>query len=496
VRLKSIRAVVLITIAAALAGGTAVRAADPAAAERQYKIARRLVVEGSPEAATALQKVIELDPQGDLVDDALVDQALLLDIARWPEQLGVLEVNTAIRANELLTRATDEFSLADRAPEARYLRALLRLEPLPLHDASDAGLELVTVATMREPRNWAQAARYALGWLAEQQVKEDRALEAYQRLIVDAPFSDVAPRAEAGIGRLMLRQGDYAEAARWLQRAVDHEAPEELRAAALMELAVRLALIRSGRTLPAGTVKAAATGTGIRSLVSLNATPDGGVLLSGDKSALVLRYDASGQLVGRWALQELQAATISPPGKVYAAAGEQIYLLENGQPPRAVAALGDFAPLTALTADGLGGLWVLDRRGDRVGRVVPGSGAVRQFVELKKTKLSALRWDGRRLVAIDDKTRGVITLDTAGTLQPLPATGLQKPETLAAGPAGQLAAIDNRSKAIIIVDAGGESLLTVGWDAAGVERPIAVDIGPDGSMVLFDGANQRCMRVP
>jgi tetratricopeptide (TPR) repeat protein len=496
VRIKSIRALVLSLVVAALAAGAVVRAADPAAAERQYKIARRLVVEGSPEAVTALQKVIELDPQGDLVDDALLDQALLLGIARWPEQLGVLEVNTAMRANELLTRVTDEFSLADRAPEARYFRALLRMEPLPLFDASDAGLELITVATMNEPRDWAQAARYALGWLAEQQVKEERALGAYHRLVVDAPHSEVAPRAEVGIGRLMLRRGDYAEAARWLQRAVAHQAPEDLRAASLMELAVRMALIRAGSPIPKGKARAAATGTGIRALVSLNATPDGGVLLAGDKSALVLRYDATGQLVGRWSLQGLQAATVSPMGRVYAAAGDQIYLLENGQPPRAVAAQGEFAPLAALTVDGLGGLWALDRRGDRVGRVVPGSGALTQFVELKKTKLSSLRWDGRRLVAIDAKTRGVITLDAAGTLKPLPAASLQKPETIATGPAGQLAAIDNKSKAILIVDANGGSLLTVGWAAAGVDRPIAADIGPDGSLVLFDGANQRCMRVP
>jgi len=79
-------------------------AADPAAAERQYRIARRLAAEGSPEAADALQKVLQLDPKGDLADDALVDQALLAGLPRWPEDLGNLDEESARRALKLLGR--------------------------------------------------------------------------------------------------------------------------------------------------------------------------------------------------------------------------------------------------------------------------------------------------------------------------------------------------------------------------------------------------------
>ena len=66
---------VLAACAAALCAGAAAAAetpADPDAAERQFRLARRLVAEGSPEAAPALDRVLELDPRGALADDALV----------------------------------------------------------------------------------------------------------------------------------------------------------------------------------------------------------------------------------------------------------------------------------------------------------------------------------------------------------------------------------------------------------------------------------------
>ena len=112
------------------------RAADPAAAERQYRVARRLIVEGSPDAVTALSKVLELDPAGPLADDALVEQARILGIPHWPEGLGRIDAAAAEQAASLLDRVLAEFGGSDRAAEARFQRALLRLEPLPGYDPS------------------------------------------------------------------------------------------------------------------------------------------------------------------------------------------------------------------------------------------------------------------------------------------------------------------------------------------------------------------------
>ena len=57
--------VVTVALAAGIAA-TPLVASDPAAAKRQYRVARRLAAEGSPDAAAALRRVVELDPRGSL----------------------------------------------------------------------------------------------------------------------------------------------------------------------------------------------------------------------------------------------------------------------------------------------------------------------------------------------------------------------------------------------------------------------------------------------
>jgi hypothetical protein len=404
-----------------------------------------------------------------------------------------MEIEPARRARELLTRVTDEFSLADRAPEARYLRALLRLEPLPFHDASDARLELVTVATAGDAEPWSGIARYALGWLAERELKSSRALEAYQRLVVDAPESETARRAEVGLARLHLGQNRPGEAARWLQRAIDGGAPEELRAGALRELAVRSVL---GSSVPHGVAVPLSGPTGVRDLVALAPAPDGGLLVAGNKLAAVLRYDAAGQVVGKWDLQDLQAVAVDSRGLAYAAAGERVYFLEKDRPPRPVAALGEFAPVTSLAVDGLGRFWVLDRRGERVGRVDPGSGQAVPLGPAQRAKLESMVWDGGRLLALNLRDKTVVRIDETGGLTVVLAQGLLKPSGLAAAPGGRLAVLDDRADAVLLFDPLGQPQGSFTWSAAGVEKPTAVGLGWDGAVLLFDDSTQRCMRVP
>ena len=52
-------------------------------AEAEFRVARRLVAEGSPQAADALDRVFRLDPDGPLADDALLERALLVGMAGW-----------------------------------------------------------------------------------------------------------------------------------------------------------------------------------------------------------------------------------------------------------------------------------------------------------------------------------------------------------------------------------------------------------------------------
>lgn len=486
----------VVLLALAWLAGPVLLAADPAAAERQYRVARRLVVEGSPEATAALQKVIELDPEGKLVDDSLVDQALLLGIPRWPEDVGSLEGATAQQAMTLLTRVTDEFSLADRALQARYLRALLKLEPLASYDASDAGLELITAATAREPLEWAHAARYALGWLAEQQTQLDRARNAYQRLVVDAPGGAAATRARTGLGRMQLRDGRFGPAASLFEEALLLGAPPELHADSLKEAAVRALLAQASGSATPRRGEALASATGVRALMGMAATPDGGVLLGGERIAAAIRYDAAGTVVGRWSLIDIQAVAVDPFGNAYAAAGDKIFQLRADQAPRTMATQGDFTPVTALAVDGTGRLWILDRRGEQIGKIEPGVGSPVPFGNLGRARLSALAWDGRRLLALNTKDRTVVAIGADGAPQKVASAGLLRPQALAAGPAGQIAVLDGKNRAAQMFDSSGSAIGAVSWGSVGMEKASAVSLAQDGSLLLFDPSSQRCVRVP
>jgi hypothetical protein len=464
--------------------------ADPAAAERQYRIARRLVVEQSPEAKAALEKVLELDPQGKLADDALVDQALLLGIPRWPEEVGSLDAVAAAQARQLLKRVTDEFSLSDRASEARYRKALLRLEPLPSHDASDARLELVTVATIPDQDSWSRSARFALGWLAEQQVNGARAIQAYQRLVVDAPHSEAAGRARLGRARLLMGEGRFGEAARWLEGATDP------RAEAMLTRVLRTLMALEGGALVAGGASGAEWATDVSSLVSFAVTPDGGVLFADTKSKKVTRLGADGRPLYEWQLEDVHQIAVSPFGLAFAAAADGIFLLRETEEPRRVAELGEFAPLSSLAVDGLGRFWLLDRKGEKIGRIQPGGMAPSLFLQMERGKLQDLAWDGRRLVALESRERNVVAIDGEGGMQKVTVEPLQKPLALAVGPAGHLALLEGKLDAVLFLDATGGALGSISWEWAGVQKPVAIGLGVDGSVTIFDDAGHRCVRLP
>jgi len=471
------------------------QAADPAAAERQYRIARRLIAEGSAEAKAALEKVIELDPAGELADDATVERALLLGAPRWPEELGRIEIFKAQEALELVGWVARELSGSDRALQARYLRALLLLEPLPFHDASDARLGLITVATARDEMEWTRAARYATGWLAEQQGKEDRAEAAYQRLVIDAPGSEAAARAMLGISRLMLGRGRFGEAADLLQQAIDGEAPVDTGAAAMRELAVRSLL---GRIPGAGGgVAAGSTGTSVRSPACVAATPDGGLLLGDQKNDEVRLLDLGGGIRLRWSLEDIQAVAVSSTGRAFAAAGDSIYRLDVNNKPLRIASQGELGPASALAVDGVGRLWLLDRRGERIGRLEPGGPAPIVVAAADSGgRLAALAWDGRRIISVDPRARVLVEIGPEGARRVLAASGMQKPIDVAVNAAGGIAVLDSRADTILFFDAQGSRLGSLPWSAAGISKAVAVLFAPDGALLLVDGSDAVYVRVP
>jgi len=453
-------------------------------------VARRLVAEGSAEAGAALRKVVELDPVGPLADDAWVELALLERPAGWPEDLGRIGEPAAQRAAEILGRVAAELATGDRAAEARYYRALLLLEPLPIHDASRARVDLLAVAAPGSPVSWAHRARYAAAWLLEQSGTLGRAADAYGRLLVDAPASEASSRARVAAARVALRVGDPGRAAALAQRAIDDRAPAVLGAEALRELALR-AFAGPAET---GASPLARTATGVRGLAGFAALA-GGVLLGDARASSVQRLGAAGG-EGRWSLGELEAVAVDPLGRIYAAAGDRLYRLLDDGTARPIANQGDFAPLTALAADATGRLWVLDRKRERIGRIDPSASAPTTAWTRPGARLIGLAWDGKRVVTLDARERLLLTAELGGALVAAALGSVQRPTAFAVDGTGGLAVLDERDDALHLLGPDGTERGRIDCKTLGVLKPQAIAFEPDGTIALFDGSDGSWVRRP
>jgi len=475
------------------AGTNEVPGADSRGAERHYKVARRLVAERSPEAAAALAKVFELDPEGPLADDASVESALLVGIARWPEELGEVVIEDAARAKRFLERVTIGLPDSDRVTEAWFYRALQLLEPIAGRNESAARLDLIILSDSAAVDKWSSRARYARAWIDEHQGKVDGAFAAYHRLVIDDADSAVTARALAGLGRVALGRGRHAEAAAHFDAAARAGAPEALASAPLRELAVR-ALLAS---VPgaAGESEIVAAGTGIRSIGGWVALGVGDVVMADRRGGEVHRYRANGSVAARWNLPGLQAVAADPLGRLYAAAGEAIFRLVEGEAPRRVVTAGDFGAVSAIAADAAGRFYLLDKRGGSVAVVEPGAGSPGERWEGYSSKFSALAWAGDRLLALDSRGKRVVSLGPGGAVRTI-ADGFEKPQAFAVDRAGGIAVIDGRSGAVSFFDRDGALLGSWVGPRAGVLRPAAVAYSDDGTLQLFDEANETWVRLP
>jgi len=366
---------------------------DPEAAERQYRIARRLAAEGSAQADAALRKVIELDPNGPLADDVLLDLADLEGVAHWPEELGTISKEGATRALGLLGELIEKHPGGDRVVEARIRQALLYLEPLPQRDPARVRMELLSIATTPDVGAWAIHARYCLVRLDEIEGQTRRAGDGYQRIVLDANDDPAAVRSAVGLGRLKLRGGLFAVSAAWLQEAVERGAPPETHAVELRELAVRGVLRDSGDGNGWSPSLAERVAVDLRSPGGVARLPDGGWLVADRKGAGVIRLDSAGRPTRQWPLQDVQAVTVDLFGRSFAAAADKIYRLDPSEAVR-IAGQGGMAPVSSIAVDGGGGVWMADRRGGKVARLDPAGSEPEVIWEDRQAKLGHLVWDG------------------------------------------------------------------------------------------------------
>jgi hypothetical protein len=398
-------------------------------------------------------------------------------LPRWPEATGTLDSAATVRATESLDLAIRELPAGERRNEVLYLRGLLRLEPQASYDEEAARRDLLAAAA----GGWAPA-RYALAWLLEQQGETTRAAEGFGRLLVDAPHSIAGAHARAGLGRLLLRAGQFGQAAASFDEAIEGGADPSLGVEVLRELAVRSLLREAG---VGRAPLAAPVHTGIRPVTSFAPTGSGGAMISDGKHGIVVELDQDGAPIREWRLEDPQLLAVDLRGRRYAVAAGKLQRLHDGGHGEPRASLGDYAPLAGLVADGAGGFWILERRGRRVGRIDPGATEPRPIWSNDDVQLTALAWDGRRLVGADRKTRSLVVLDGGSSARSLVQLPELRPIALAADAAGRIAVLDGKSGTVTFVAAGGGIESGVfAW--ADMPRPAAVGFGPEGELHLCD----------
>jgi len=450
-------------------------------AEAQYRVARRLGAEGSAGAAAALDRVVELDPQGPLADDALLDRAALIGLPRWPEQRGRLNIARIPEANNLLKRVLD-LPGADRAHEAAYRRGLLLIEPNPGYDFEAARLLWLGLAAGEIDSEWSSSARYALAWVAEQRGEFARAADAYQRIRIDAPGSEAAARAVAAIGRLRLRNADPLGAAARFQEALDSavldsqlaDQTRALRDAAVDGFRSRIATAEALRLVAASRPSTvAAFGTS-------------GALLAQRKDGLVLELDATGAVIDRWTVDQPLGTFATPNGLRYAITAASVLRLEPGGTTVSIATAGAFGAFSAASGDDLGHVWVLDRKGERLGVIEPGETTPKNLWQGQGARLASLAWDGNRLLAVDTRNKTVIAVYPDGSSQPLITLGLDRPAALAVDPVGRIGVLEARGTLVTFFAADGAALGRFSAQGAGMQRIADLAFGLDGTLQLIE----------
>ena len=187
---------------------------------------------------------------------------------------------------------------------------------------------------------------------------------------------------------------------------------------------------------------------------------------------------------------------VDPFGRIYAADGEKIYRLAPGGRVASLAPQGDLAPVALLAVDAAGRIWVVDRRGDRVGRVEPGSAVPAIIRERRGAGFSAVAWDGARLLAAEEKTGRVVEIRDDGTEKPIVTSGAASAAALAVDSAGAIAVVDTRSDAVVLFGPAGDVRDRYAYGAAGVGRIVGATFGRAGDLELLEGSTGNVLRVP
>jgi streptogramin lyase len=463
-------------------------AGDPAAAERQYRLAQRLGADGSPDAPAMFERVVALAPHGPLADDALVDLAKLAGSPDWPEDLGALDAARAASVKSTLERVLDAHANGDRALEARYRLALIRMAPLPLRDAARARQDLIALASNPSRDRWVISSRYALGFLDEQAGAGERAAGAFARIVVEQPESLVAPRARAGFARILLAAERFGEAAGWLQEAIEGRVPPAVRAELQRALALREVLRERDASQRWAAVAAPIPTLATTRGASLLATAaDGRLVVFDRKNAAVQAFDVKGTGSPPVPLADVTALTTDPFGRVFVATKEEL-LRWDATGPVVLLSLGSYAAPSAIAADASGSIFIADKKGDRIARWAVGTPGPVVVRESKGAGVTALVAAGGRVIAAEEKTGRLVVVFGPGAGETFGTATFRRPVALAADDAGRISVLDDKAGTLTRLAPSGEVRDALALEAGGVSRPLALAAAPDGAVRILDGS--------
>jgi len=497
-RLSTIATVVLVFVAMTTIGGLEARA-DEEAAARQYRIARRLAAERSPQAAAALRKVVEMAPRGPLADDALLDEATLFGIPAWPYELGVLEEAVLNSAVAVLSKIVDEYPSADRTPEARYRLALLRMEPLAGQDLASARIDLLSVANDPAAGLWAGRSRFTSAAIDLRTGHRQRAANSLQRILVDEPASVVGVLARMQLAVHHMLEGEYGAAAALAQEgeilsdrleaggktiAGIRQRCRSLRSVAvdalLLEVAGGGAMELVGESFPT---------TGLRTVGAAAGLTGGETVVSDRKSGKVVRYNHDGVRTAEWNVPQAGALTVDGFEQVWVAGGDHLQRIRGGE-VQSIVSLDQYAAPRDLSAAATGTVWVLDRKGSRVASLHPGHNRLEPFWE-GDVRLTAIAWDGLHLLGLEGKNGRVLELRKGGQVRHVAGGSFEKATALVSDRLGRFAVLDERGGTITLYGARGKLLGRFGFEGKGPDRPSSLLMYPNGGFGLTDPAAAR-----
>ena len=454
------------------------------------RIARRLIAEGSAEAVAALR-------EGDRARSRRArwptmrwsSRRCCSGIPRWPEETGPDARPMPRRPG---ARAADAASPTSfRSPTARRRRGTCARccvwNRLPFHDASDARLELVTVATAPAGRALGAAGALRPG-LARRAAGQGRAgPRGVQRLVVDAPASVTTPRAEVGLARLAPARGPVRRGGALAAQRGSTRRRKPARRGADRVGRRSVALLRARRGDPPRPAELMAHRSPAPGRHRARRRTAGCFLpaASGRSGAALT---TRGRLVDRWASRSFRrwrwipAGWPSPP-PARRSTSSRATRRRGPSPRRASSHRSPGWPWTAS-----GRIWVLDRKGESVGRIEPGSGQAVPLAPVAATaRLESMVWDGRRLVALNLRDKNSRRHDAEGRLQVVGGSGLLKPHGTRRRAGRTSGGARRRADAILLFDPSGEpaGLLRLGRRRR--RTATALGLGWDGAVLLFDG---------